>query len=83
MCIFSNTFTVLAVLGFGIWTIDNTFCSSLTTFKRYIGMPWSFIFELHGWWHIFTGIGAYTCESYHPIAKYGPVHTNKTHQSLP
>lgn len=22
-------------------------------------MPWSFIFELHGYWHIFTGIGAY------------------------
>jgi len=22
-------------------------------------MPWAFVFELHGWWHIFTGIGAY------------------------
>jgi hypothetical protein len=22
-------------------------------------MPFSFILELHGWWHIFTGIGAY------------------------
>ncbi|RQM08038.1 hypothetical protein DH86_00001369, partial [Scytalidium sp. 3C] len=27
--------------------------------KRAIGMPWSFILEFHGWWHIFTGIGAY------------------------
>ncbi len=26
-------------------------------------MPWSFVLELHGWWHIFTGIGAYTCLS--------------------
>ena len=22
-------------------------------------MPWSFVFELHGWWHVFTGLGAY------------------------
>ena len=22
-------------------------------------MPWSFALELHGWWHVFTGIGAY------------------------
>lgn len=25
-------------------------------------MPWSFILELHGWWHILTGIGAYICK---------------------
>lgn len=24
-------------------------------------MPLSFLLELHGWWHIFTGIGAYIC----------------------
>ena len=22
-------------------------------------MPWSFLLELHGWWHVFTGAGAY------------------------
>lgn len=22
-------------------------------------MPWSFVLELHGWWHVFTGLGAY------------------------
>lgn len=27
--------------------------------KHYVGLPWGFLFELHGWWHIFTGIGAY------------------------
>lgn len=26
-------------------------------------MPLSFLLELHGWWHIFTGIGAYICKS--------------------
>jgi len=27
-------------------------------------MPWSFLLELHGWWHVFTGAGAYICESF-------------------
>ena len=34
-------------------------CSYVSAFKQYIGLPWGFVFELHGWWHIFTGIGAY------------------------
>lgn len=51
---------VTFVTGFILWNIDNIYCPQLTKFKRKIGMPWSFIFELHGWWHIFTGIGAYT-----------------------
>ena len=50
---------IIFVSGFGIWNIDNVLCSSLTQAKRTIGMPWSFILELHGWWHIFTGVGAY------------------------
>ncbi|KAL3424080.1 alkaline phytoceramidase [Phlyctema vagabunda] len=50
---------ILFISGFAIWNIDNEFCSSLTTLKRALGMPWSFIFELHGWWHILTGMGAY------------------------
>ncbi|KAI9641847.1 hypothetical protein NHQ30_009714 [Ciborinia camelliae] len=60
--IFPSSLTHLAVIfvsGFLIWNIDNGFCASLTDIKRSIGMPWSFILELHGWWHIFTGIGAY------------------------
>lgn len=24
-----------------------------------LGLPYGMIFELHGWWHILTGIGAY------------------------
>ncbi|KAH6714718.1 ceramidase [Leptodontidium sp. MPI-SDFR-AT-0119] len=50
---------VIFISGFGIWNIDNAICSSLTTWKRGLGMPWSFVLELHGWWHIFTGVGAY------------------------
>jgi dihydroceramidase len=53
------TSPVIFVSGYGIWNIDNHFCHFLTDTKRSIGMPWSFVLELHGWWHIFTGIGAY------------------------
>ncbi|PQE32858.1 alkaline phytoceramidase protein [Rutstroemia sp. NJR-2017a WRK4] len=51
--------TVIFVSGFILWNIDNSICSTLTATKRSLGMPWSFLLELHGWWHIFTGIGAY------------------------
>ena len=51
--------SVIFVSGFAIWNVDNAICSSLTHVKREIGMPWSFVLELHGWWHIFTGVGAY------------------------
>lgn len=60
-------------LGYLFWNIDFHGCghhtpgfangkggdTGLTALKRWIGMPLSFLFELHGWWHIFTGIGAY------------------------
>jgi dihydroceramidase len=49
------------ISGYVIWNIDNFTCSWLTEAKRKIGMPLSFLLELHGWWHIFTGIGAYIC----------------------
>lgn len=57
------TLTVIFATGYGIWNIDNLYCGTLTAAKRSIGMPWSFALELHGWWHIFTGVGAYICES--------------------
>ncbi|CAO2650588.1 Nn.00g018800.m01.CDS01 [Neocucurbitaria sp. VM-36] len=47
------------LFGYFLWNIDFHLCSYVTAFKRYIGLPWGFFFELHGWWHILTGIGAY------------------------
>jgi dihydroceramidase len=46
-------------LGFFLWVIDRFACSFLTQTKRAIGMPWAFVLELHGWWHVLTAIGAY------------------------
>ncbi|KIV86887.1 hypothetical protein, variant [Exophiala sideris] len=45
--------------GFGIWALDNTYCSTLRQWRRNIGMPWGFVLEGHGWWHLMTGLGAY------------------------
>lgn len=48
-----------ALTGYGIWNIDVNFCDTLTQWKRSLGLPWGFILELHGWWHVLTAIGAY------------------------
>lgn len=61
----SNIQLVIFVTGFIIWNLDTAFCSQLTAIKRTIGMPWSFVFEFHGWWHLFTGLGAYICKFAH------------------
>ena len=52
---------VIFVSGYAIWNLDNAFCGLLIETRRNIGMPWAFLLELHGWWHILTGIGAYMC----------------------
>ncbi|KAK9452417.1 ceramidase [Limtongia smithiae] len=45
--------------GYGLWMIDIHFCSSLRAARRVVGMPYGFILEGHGWWHILTGLGVY------------------------
>ncbi len=38
--------------GFGIWTLDNVYCSTLRSWRRDIGLPWGIILEGHGWWYV-------------------------------
>lgn len=38
------------LLGFGIWALDNVFCSTLRSWRRNVGLPWGIILEGHGWW---------------------------------
>ncbi|KAK3696545.1 alkaline ceramidase ydc1 [Vermiconidia calcicola] len=45
--------------GFGIWTLDNKYCSKLRAWRHEIGLPWGVLLEGHGWWHLMTGTGAY------------------------
>lgn len=49
----------LFLLGFAIWIFDNTFCSWLRSTRDLILLPWAALLEAHGWWHVFTGLGAY------------------------
>ncbi|KAL5374525.1 hypothetical protein DPSP01_011888 [Paraphaeosphaeria sporulosa] len=45
--------------GFFFWYLDIAHCSTLRRWRREIGMPWGFFLELHGWWHLMTGLGGY------------------------
>ncbi|KAL6155448.1 alkaline ceramidase ydc1 [Exserohilum turcicum] len=63
--IISTMWTMIAfglsifVGGFAIWNLDNVYCSKLIRWRREVGMPWGFVLEGHGWWHLMTGVGAY------------------------
>lgn len=49
----------MGLFGYFLWNIDFHACGYVTRFKHWLGMPWGMLFELHGWWHIFTAISAY------------------------
>ncbi|PMD18768.1 alkaline phytoceramidase [Hyaloscypha hepaticicola] len=48
------------VTGHACWATDFYACDVLRETRRNIGMPWAALLELHGYWHIFTGIGVYS-----------------------
>ncbi|KAJ5216662.1 alkaline phytoceramidase [Penicillium citrinum] len=50
---------VIFNVGYWLWLVDQWACGFLTKAREAIGLPWAFVLELHGWWHICTGIGAY------------------------
>ncbi|RAL02559.1 ceramidase [Aspergillus ibericus CBS 121593] len=45
--------------GYFVWLIDEFACGVLTGVRGVVGLPVGFLFELHGWWHVFTAIGGY------------------------
>ncbi|EPE03254.1 alkaline phytoceramidase [Ophiostoma piceae UAMH 11346] len=49
----------LFLVGFVLWNIDNVYCGHLRSWRHAVLLPWSVVLEGHGWWHIFTGLGAY------------------------
>ncbi|KAK6433756.1 hypothetical protein LTR95_010064 [Oleoguttula sp. CCFEE 5521] len=55
--------TVLGAACFGIgyllWQLDFIYCGALNATKRQWGLPWGFLLEFHGWWHVLTAIGAF------------------------
>ncbi|KID75228.1 Alkaline ceramidase 3 [Metarhizium brunneum] len=51
----------LCVLGYFLWNIDLEYCAALRSIRQQLGLPWAWLFELHGWWHVLTAIGAAQC----------------------
>ncbi|RAH75722.1 ceramidase [Aspergillus aculeatinus CBS 121060] len=51
---------VIFHVGYAVWLVDGWACPVLRRWRAAVGVPWAFVLELHGWWHIFTGVGAYT-----------------------
>jgi dihydroceramidase len=49
----------LFIFGYFLWNLDIHLCTSVRALRRQIGMPYGFVLEGHGWWHIFTGLGVY------------------------
>jgi dihydroceramidase len=45
--------------GFILWNIDLEMCSELRSLRSHIGLPWAWLLELHGWWHILTAVAAF------------------------
>ena len=39
--------------GFGIWHLDNKYCSTLRAWRKEVGLPWGILLEGHGWWYVF------------------------------
>lgn len=49
----------LCLFGYLLWWIDLEYCLELRNLRQKVGgMPWVFLLEFHGWWHIFTAVGA-------------------------
>ncbi|CAI5759569.1 unnamed protein product [Candida verbasci] len=47
------------LFGYFLWNLDIHLCDLLRSTRHYVGMPFGFLTEFHGWWHILTGTGVY------------------------
>ncbi|AEO62056.1 hypothetical protein MYCTH_2312981 [Thermothelomyces thermophilus ATCC 42464] len=48
----------ICVFGYLLWTVDLERCADLRALRERVGLPWAWLFEFHGWWHILTAVGA-------------------------
>jgi dihydroceramidase len=48
----------ICLVGYVLWNIDLEYCAELRAMRQRVGLPWSWLLELHGWWHVLTAIGA-------------------------
>lgn len=50
---------LLFLLGYALWNLDIHLCSGARALRRLWGMPYGYLLEGHGWWHLLTGFGVY------------------------
>ncbi|KAL2127509.1 hypothetical protein VTI74DRAFT_10617 [Chaetomium olivicolor] len=50
--------TAISLFGYLLWNIDLEFCAQLRSWRESMGLPWAWLLEFHGWWHILTAVGA-------------------------
>jgi dihydroceramidase len=46
------------VFGYALWHLDLECCAGLRALRKSVGLPWAWLLEMHGWWHILTAISA-------------------------
>ncbi|RFU25931.1 hypothetical protein B7463_g10397, partial [Scytalidium lignicola] len=49
---------VFFLVAYALWNIDLEYCAELRRLRERVGLPWAWLFELHGWWHVLTAISA-------------------------
>ncbi|OAA53509.1 Ceramidase [Niveomyces insectorum RCEF 264] len=54
----SRTALVLLLVGYALWNVDLECCAALRRLRARVGLPWAWLLELHGWWHILTAMSA-------------------------
>ncbi|KAI5455625.1 ceramidase [Mariannaea sp. PMI_226] len=76
-----STFGCLSfAFGYLVWLIDDWACSLLTDMRHSIGLPFAFLLELHGWWHVFTAVGGYIGVAVVDLITSGEIHKDPINQ---
>ncbi|PYH99748.1 alkaline phytoceramidase [Aspergillus ellipticus CBS 707.79] len=68
------------IFGYLVWLIDEFACRVLLSTRQTVGLPLAFFLELHGWWHVFTGIGGYIAVAIIDLITAGEVQADSVEQ---
>ncbi|KAI0543114.1 ceramidase [Xylaria digitata] len=49
---------VLMGVAYILWHIDLELCAELRELREHLGLPWAWLLEMHGWWHVLTAMSA-------------------------
>ncbi|KAI0410117.1 ceramidase [Xylaria palmicola] len=49
---------ILWGVAYALWNVDLEFCAELRQLREGLGLPWAWLLEMHGWWHVLTAMSA-------------------------